>query len=175
MDRTLLKNIFDVVCKHFKECACRGCPILSLSIEVKRAQCEDIMLDYPAEIERRLASWMDTEERLSNKQNRTKEREPETRREILQAAERCVCGDRDIEYGEPQDSFELTARLWEPIIRARCVHPGAYLNVDAVTVALLMAELKIARASMNTGHMESWVDGCGYLACGGEIAGKGRE
>lgn len=172
MDRTLLKNIFDVVCKHFKECACRGCPILSLSIEVKRAQCEDIILDYPDEIERRLALWMDTEKRLPNKQNGTKEREPETRREILQAAERCVCGERDQDYGGPEDSFALIARLWEPIIKARCVRPGADVCVDAVTVALCMAELKIARATTNETHMDSWVDLAGYAACGGEIAAE---
>lgn len=95
---------------------------------------------------------------------------PETRREILQAAERCVCGDRDQEYGGPEDSFALIASLWEPIIRSRCVSPGADVNVDAVTVALLMAELKIARAATNVGHMDSWVDLAGYAACGGEIA-----
>ena len=97
---------------------------------------------------------------------------PSTRREILQAAERCVCGDRDASYGGPEDSFALIASLWEPIIRSRCVPPGADVAVDAVTVALLMAELKIARAVTNTGHMDSWVDLAGYAACGGEIAAR---
>lgn len=95
---------------------------------------------------------------------------PETRREILQAAERCVCGDRDQDYGAPEDSFALIAELWEPIIKARCVGPGVDVDLDAVTVALCMAELKIARAATNETHMDSWVDLAGYAACGGEIA-----
>lgn len=100
---------------------------------------------------------------------------PETRREILQDAERCVCGDRDKTYKGPEDSFALIAELWEPIIRARCASPGADVTVDAVTVALLMAELKIARAATNVGRMDSWVDLAGYAACGGEIARHDKE
>ena len=96
-----------------------------------------------------------------------------TRAGILHEAERCVCGDRDQDYGGPEDSFALIASLWEPIIRARCVPPGTDVNVDALTVALLMAELKIARAATNEKHMDSWVDLAGYAACGGEIATKG--
>lgn len=93
-----------------------------------------------------------------------------TREEILNSAKKCVCGDRDKTYKGPEDSFALIARLWEPIIKARCVGPGADVCVDAVTVALCMAELKIARAATNETHMDSWVDLAGYASCGGEIA-----
>lgn len=93
-----------------------------------------------------------------------------TREEILNSAKKCVCGDRDKTYKGPEDSFSLIARLWEPIIKVRCVGPGADVCVDAVTVALCMAELKIARAATNVGNMDSWVDLAGYAACGGEIA-----
>ena len=109
-------------------------------------------------------------ELLSEEMEPETKKEPGTRREILQAAERCVCGDRDQNYGGPEDSFALIAELWEPIIRTRCVSPGTDVAVDAVTVALLMAELKIARATTNAGHLDSWVDLAGYAACGGEIA-----
>lgn len=95
-----------------------------------------------------------------------------TRGEVLDKAKECVCGDRDKIYKGPENSFALIASLWEPIIRARCVSPGTDVAVDAVTVALLMAELKIARAVTNTGHMDSWVDLAGYAACGGEIAAE---
>ena len=33
-----------------------------------------------------------------------------------------------------------------------------------------MALLKIARASSNQNHIDSWIDCCGYMACGGELA-----
>lgn len=114
-------------------------------------------------------------ELLSEEIEPAPQKEPETRREILQAAERCVCGERDQDYGGPEDSFALIARLWEPIIKARCVGPGEDVCVDAVTVALCMAELKIARAATNETHMDSWVDLAGYAACGGEIAAMGAE
>jgi hypothetical protein len=32
-----------------------------------------------------------------------------------------------------------------------------------------MTLLKVARISSNPKHVDNWVDGCGYLACGGEI------
>lgn len=106
--------------------------------------------------------------------NTDKERKktPETRREILQAAERCVCGDRDQDYGGPENSLALIAALWEPVIRESCVSPGADVRVEPETVALLMALLKIARATANPGHLDSWVDLAGYAACGGEIAAE---
>lgn len=174
MKKEIFTRIFSAVCVSFPA-NCKGCPFKEASEKNGCASCGEFYANYQRNAEQVLAEWIAGGTRVAPLDKPESQKEPETRREILQSAERCVCGDRDVEYGEPQDSFELIARLWEPIIRARCVHPGAYLNVDAVTVALLMAELKIARASMNTGHMESWVDGCGYLACGGEIAGKGRE
>ena len=90
---------------------------------------------------------------------------PWTRKRVLREAERCVCGKREQAYGEPEDSFQKIGTFWT-----------AYLNyavkIDAEDVAAMMALLKIARISENPQHMDSWVDGCGYFSCGGEIAGK---
>ena len=91
--------------------------------------------------------------------------EPWTRKRVLREAERCVCGQREQDYGTPEDSFQKIGTFWT-----------AYLNyavkIDAEDVAAMMALLKIARISENPQHMDSWVDGCGYFSCGGEIAGK---
>ena len=88
-----------------------------------------------------------------------------TRKRVLREAEKCVCGQREQDYGTPEDSFQKIGTFWT-----------AYLNyavkIDAEDVAAMMALLKIARISENPQHMDSWVDGCGYFACGGEIAGK---
>ena len=93
------------------------------------------------------------------------EPEPWTRQRVLREAERCVCGQREQDYGTPEDSFQKIGTFWT-----------AYLNyavkIDAEDVAAMMALLKIARISENPQHMDSWVDGCGYFSCGGEIAGK---
>ena len=92
-----------------------------------------------------------------------KESEPWTRKRVLSEAERCVCGQREQDYGTPEDNFGRIAEFWT-----------TYMGVEfgTVDVAIMMALLKIARISENLQHMDSWVDGCGYFACGGEIAGK---
>lgn len=97
-----------------------------------------------------------------------------TRKEILAAAEKCVCGQREEDYGTPEDSFRLIAELWMPLIKA-CVPEGTDVCVNPDTVSLMMALLKVARIINNPEHLDSWVDLAGYAACGGEIAGGGHE
>ena len=105
---------------------------------------------------------------LLEKQNAYARQEPEpwTRKRVLSEAEKCVCGQREKDYGTPEDNFGRIAEFWT-----------TYMGVEfgTVDVAIMMALLKIARISENMQHMDSWVDGCGYLACGGEIAGKGEN
>lgn len=165
MDRELFERLAKHVCMFFGD-SCGGCPFSEFRKFVGSPSCSEAWKTDRKTAEQVLASWIAGTSHVTE----SLKKEPETRREILQAAERCVCGDRDQDYGGPEDSFALIAELWEPIIRSRCVSQGADVNVDAVTVALLMAELKIARAATNVGHMDSWVDLAGYAACGGEIA-----
>ena len=90
-----------------------------------------------------------------------------TREEFLEAARYCICGDRDKQYGEPEDNFQRVARLW-----------GAYLNKALVAedVAILMCMFKIVRLkSSDYESRDSWIDLIGYAACGGEIAEKRKE
>ena len=87
------------------------------------------------------------------------EQEPWTRKRVLREADKCVCGQREQDYGTPEDSFQKIGTFWT-----------AYLNydvkIDAEDVAAMMALLKIARISENPRHMDSWVDLAGYAACG---------
>lgn len=91
------------------------------------------------------------------------ESEPWTRKRVLREAERCVCGKREQDYGEPEDNFSRIAEFW-----------ATYKGVEfsPVDVAIMMALLKIARISENPQNMDSWVDLAGYASCGGEVAGK---
>ena len=91
--------------------------------------------------------------------------EPWTRKRVLSEAEKCVCGQREHDYGTPEDNFGRIAEFWT-----------TYMGVEfgSVDVAIMMALLKIARISENQQHMDSWVDLAGYAACGGEIAGWGQ-
>lgn len=170
MDREKLKEAVRKICAEVKN-RCDGCPIYPFVVN-KSQPCTELVDTKKKVIELVVECYQYDLNGITAEEGPLA---PETRREILQAAERCVCGDRDQDYGGPEDSFALIARLWEPIIKARCVGPGADVCVDAVTVALCMAELKIARAATNETHMDSWVDLAGYAACGGEIASHDKS
>ena len=94
-----------------------------------------------------------------------------TRKEILGAAAKCVCGQREEDYGTPEDNFKLIAELWTPVIKS-CVSEWTDVCVPPEAVALMMALVKVARLIKSPGHLDSWVDLAGYAACGGEIAGR---
>lgn len=102
------------------------------------------------------------------------EGEPEklTRAAVLEKARACVCGEREEDYGSPEDSFGCIAELWEAYLRAACIAPNAVVTVTPTDVAMLMALLKIARVgtSFVGGTADSFVDLAGYAACGAECA-----
>lgn len=98
-------------------------------------------------------------------QNASQKPQPMTRASILETARKCVCGEREGEYGTPENSFSTIARLWSAYCEDR--------DFAAYDVACMMALLKIARIIRSPGHMDNWVDLSGYAACGGEIAGRG--
>lgn len=102
------------------------------------------------------------------------EGEPEklTRAAVLEKARACVCGEREEDYGSPEDSFGCIAELWEAYLRAACIAPNAVVTVTPADVAMLMALLKIARVgtSFVGGTADSFVDLAGYAACGAECA-----
>ena len=97
-----------------------------------------------------------------------------TRKEILDSAAQCVCGDRDQQYGGPEESFRMIAALWEPYIRQKCVSVGADVAIGAEDVAAMMVLFKMARVATGSYKADSWIDAAGYSACGGEIA-VGRD
>lgn len=92
--------------------------------------------------------------------------EPWTRKRVLAEAEKCVCGQREHDYGVPEDNFGRIANLW-----------SAYMGVEftPVDVSMMMVMLKAARIKSGGGTMDSFVDGCGYFSCGGEIFARNLE
>ena len=93
-----------------------------------------------------------------------------TRSELLHAAEVCVCGQREEDYGTPEDSFRVIGELWETYIKEKCVgDPAAEVCIVPEDVAALLALLKIARIATGHGKSDNWVDLAGYAACGGEL------
>ena len=86
-----------------------------------------------------------------------------TRSETLDKAKACVCGQRENEYGSPEDNFTAIAGFWS-------VYKG--VEFTANDVAMMMALLKIARIRTGTATDDSYVDLAGYAACGAEINSK---
>lgn len=91
------------------------------------------------------------------------------RTEILDAAKRCVCGDREQDYGSPENNFQTIADLWTAYLKSACVSPDVDLCILAKDVAAMLALLKIARIGSGHAKEDNWIDLAGYAACGGEI------
>lgn len=82
------------------------------------------------------------------------------RTEILNEASTLINGDRQAQYGTPQENFSRIAAMW-----------SAYLGfpVSAADTAVMMAMLKAARLA-NDKKRDSFVDGAAYFALAGELA-----
>lgn len=93
-----------------------------------------------------------------------------TRNEILEQARKCVCGDREQDYGSPEQNFQTIASFWEVYLK-KSVSPGTDLCILPEDVAAMLALLKIARISSGHAKDDNWIDLAGYAACGGEIQG----
>lgn len=89
------------------------------------------------------------------------------RADILEGAKKCVCGQREQDYGSPENNFQTIANLWTAYMGG--------IEFTPVDVAMMMALLKIARISTGTATEDSFVDLAGYAACGGEIATQNKK
>lgn len=90
-----------------------------------------------------------------------------TRKEILDAALKCVNGDRDEQYGRPEDSFQTIAHMWNAYINASVINDGLSITIRRKDVAAMLALLKIARIATGAQKDDNWIDLAGYAACGG--------
>jgi hypothetical protein len=86
-----------------------------------------------------------------------------TREQILARAAELINGERQDNYGPPEESMQTICNLWNSYLRQQCLDP--------VDVANMLALLKIARLSKGP-HEDSFIDACGYLAIAGEIGNK---
>ena len=89
------------------------------------------------------------------------------RSEILEAARCCVCGEREQDYGTPENNFRTIGLFWSIYLGA--AHPEFNLPITAKDVGAMMALLKVARIATGS-SLDSFVDLAGYAACAGEIA-----
>ena len=88
-----------------------------------------------------------------------------TRAKTLRTAEDLVNGQRARDYGDPQENFGRIASLWNAQFSKKLKEP-----FTAGDVALALVHLKLSRLANTPDHEDSFVDACGYLALGAEIA-----
>ena len=91
-----------------------------------------------------------------------------TRAETLELAVKATNA-RGTEYAPPAENFDRIARRWRAHLMNRF---GLEVPIDGISVALMCADIKSARLEHDPTKHDSWVDGCGYFACGAEIAVK---
>jgi len=89
------------------------------------------------------------------------------RAEVLDTAKGYVTQDRAADHGDMEDNFKNIESFW--YLWDSIKPDDLPIGMDT---AVKMTLLKIARIASNPKHEDNWVDGCGYLACGGELAGK---
>ena len=94
------------------------------------------------------------------------EEKPLYRVEALREAARIVSGDRDIQYGGPEENFARIAKIWSVILN---------IPVTEEDVAMCMVGVKVARYANKSGFQpDTWIDIAGYAGCGYEV-GKIQE
>ncbi len=89
-----------------------------------------------------------------------------TREKVLRDALKCVNGEREKQYGSPEDNFERIARLWSAYLTNEY---GEETYVDSSDVAKMMILFKIGRTQGPADKLDNYVDILGYGACAAEI------
>lgn len=91
-----------------------------------------------------------------------------TRKDILETAEKMVCGQREQDYGMPENNFQVIADLWNVYLKYS-YNSTPLPDFTPFDVSMMMTLFKIGRIASGTCTDDSIVDACGYLACAGEI------
>ena len=79
--------------------------------------------------------------------------------DIILEANRLINGERQDQYGRPEDSFAAIAKVWTGLL-ANKLRPN--VDISPADVALLMTGLKLARYTNRAGR-DDVVDAHGYL------------
>lgn len=90
------------------------------------------------------------------------EPQPANSEDILEEAMRITRGDRQAQYGPPDQDFQRTARMWSAL---------KGVEFTAHDVALFMILLKCSRQT-HQHKRDNWVDIAGYARCGSIIQTK---
>lgn len=92
-----------------------------------------------------------------------------TRERVLKEALNCVNGERENQYGNPEDNFKRIADLWSVYLTSLFEDEKIVVEIDPIDVAKMMILFKIARSNGDKDKLDNYVDMIGYAACGAEI------
>lgn len=141
---------------------------------------------------------------MSTNENQTTEVDPgNARSRLLAEAEKCVNGDRNAQYGDPNDDFRRTAAMWNQYLAgvmsrkldgewagtfsSMTIGPGTLRDaneacLDAVIeliephdVGWMMILLKASRSTVSPSKMDHPIDAAGYAACIGDCIESGQS
>ena len=93
----------------------------------------------------------------------------ELRGSVLQEAINTINGQRQDSYGNPEDSFERIANLWDAYLTGKY---RSEIDLTAEDVALMMTLMKIARMMTGSGHRDSYIDAAGYIGLAADMGAK---
>ena len=100
------------------------------------------------------------------------------RNEVCEQASKIISGERQGQYGVPEDSFSVIAKFWNTYLNTRDPKDtnGNRINITLCSndVAVMMALMKVARISNGVFKEDSFIDAIGYLAIGAELS-KGNN
>ena len=88
------------------------------------------------------------------------------RGEALLKAHDIINGEREKQYGKPEDSFAAIATKWTFYLKK---------NITRYDVAYMMALMKMARIEQGQYKEDSFVDCMGYLAIANDMLKEGKE
>lgn len=83
---------------------------------------------------------------------------------VLSSANNLIHGEREQQYGKPEENFKRIADLWKAYFGGK----GVSVDVTPGDVAYMMVLLKMARA-IQGGTMDTSIDMAGYVALAAEL------
>lgn len=84
--------------------------------------------------------------------------------DAIDEARKIINGERDVQYGGPEENFSRIADIWTILFDRK------FTTED---VAMAFVATKLARFASNSGFQpDTWIDIIGYGACGYEVAHK---
>ena len=89
--------------------------------------------------------------------------------QIAEIAAQLVSGEREAQHGNKTVNHENIARGWQAYLESRADLTAPLSALDA---ANMMEIMKIMRRCAGEHNIDDYVDGAGYAAVAGEIAGQ---